>query len=198
MCHISNITALNIFAFVLSTDVPLFCRPTRSTRQQACPKTNPNWLCSSTGCSQLLLNNNLNFQIFPSGNRRGRSTQRFWWVSVLFGKCSITSVWELFTCICLYATSHTTHATNKQQNIIWQSIPRSPDALIVNVQPVCVCATHVSCPNWCSPYFPGSQSVCHQLLQTRLGTGRLGEQFLLQWILQINLSSINYTLMTLV
>ena len=42
------------WTYILWTDVPLFCRPMRSTRQQVCPKTNPNWLCWSRGCSQQL------------------------------------------------------------------------------------------------------------------------------------------------
>ena len=42
------------WTYILWTDVPLFCRPMRSTRQQACPKTNPNWISLSRGYSQQL------------------------------------------------------------------------------------------------------------------------------------------------
>ena len=73
------------WTYILWTDVPLFCRPMRSTRQQACPKTNPNWLCLSRGCSQQLTTVSYYWLILyfsPPDTRRGRSTQKFWWVSV--------------------------------------------------------------------------------------------------------------------
>ena len=60
--------------------MPLFCPPTKSTRRPPCPKTNPNWLSLSRGCSQNIKKSNRRLIISPPGTKRGRSIQRFWWV----------------------------------------------------------------------------------------------------------------------
>ena len=45
--------------------MPLFCPPTKSTRRPPCPKTNPNWLSLSRGCSQNIKKSNRRLIISP-------------------------------------------------------------------------------------------------------------------------------------